>query len=124
MRCFTTTDAIAELRDWDVFVLPARRDPFPLVVLEAMAAGLPVVAARVDGIAEQVDASSAILVAPGDAGALAAAIGALLDDPVRRAALGAAGARRVASTFTPERHASELATAYRRTLLAAAGRRR
>lgn len=124
VRCFTTTDAMAELRGWDVFVLPARSDPFPLVVLEAMAVGLPVVAAHVDGIPEQVDAGSGILVAPGDAAALAAAIGALLDDPMRRAALGAAAAHRVATTFTLARHASELAAAYRRTLLAAAGRRR
>ena len=94
VRVSVTTDAMSELRDWDVFVLPTRRDPFPLVVLEAMAAGLPVVATRVDGVVEQVDAQSGVLVAPGDAQRSPRAIGELLDDPARRAAMGAAAARR------------------------------
>ncbi len=124
VRWSTTDDPLSELRDWDVFVHPARRDPFPLVVLEAMAAGLPVVAARVDGLAEQVDGSCGVLVAPGDAEALAVAVEALLDAPARRAAMGAAGAARVARLFTPQRHAGELADAYRATLRAAGKRRR
>jgi glycosyltransferase involved in cell wall biosynthesis len=124
VRVSVTTDAMSELREWDVFVLPTRRDPFPLVVLEAMAAGLPVVAARVDGVAEQVDAQSGVLVAPDDAPALAAAIGELLDDPVRRAAMGAAAARRVAACFTPRRNADELACAYEQAITVAAARRR
>ncbi len=122
-RWSTTDDALGELAGWDVFVLPARRDPFPLVVLEAMAAGLPVVATRVDGVPEQVDAGCGVLVDPGDAGALARAICGLLDDRAGREAMGSAGARRVAHRFTPERHAGELADAYRQTLLAAAIRR-
>jgi len=118
-----TTDAAAELATWDVLVLPTRRDPFPLVILEAMAAGLPVVATAVDGVPEQVDADAAILVAPDDAGALASAIERLLDDAPARLAMGRAGAARVAEHFTPERHARELATAYEHVLQTAATRR-
>ncbi len=124
VRWSTVSDGRAELRDWDVFVLPARQDPFPLVVLEAMAAGLPVVATAIDGVPEQVDAGCGLLVAPEDAGALARAIDVLIDDGARRAAMGAAGARRVASQFTPARHASELAGAYRRAVRAHGDRTR
>lgn len=124
VRWSTVSDGRAELRDWNVFVLPARRDPFPLVVLEAMAAGLPVVATAIDGVPEQVDSDCGLLVAPEDAGALAGAIDVLLDDGARRATMGAAGARRVARHFTPARHASELAGAYRRALSAHAARTR
>jgi len=107
-----TPDAAAELATWDVFVLPTRRDPFPLVVLEAMAAGLPVVATAVDGVPEQVDEACATLVAPDDAPALAGAIERLAGDARARLALGRAGAARAATHFTPARNARELATAY------------
>ena len=74
-------DAFAELAGWDMFVLPSREDPFPLAVLEGMAAGLPVVATRVDGIAEQVTKQTGVLVGPDDSEALAGAIAALAADP-------------------------------------------
>jgi glycosyltransferase involved in cell wall biosynthesis len=117
-----SSDAMAELGDWDVFVLPARRDPFPLAVIEAMASGLPVVATAVDGVPEQVDEAAAILVAPGDAGALAGAIERLLDDGPARLEMGRSGAARAAAQFTPARHARELAAAYEWTLDTAASR--
>jgi glycosyltransferase involved in cell wall biosynthesis len=118
-----TADAPAELAAWDVFVLPTRRDPFPLVVLEAMAAGLPVVATAVDGVPEQVDERSAILVASGDAVALAAAIERLAGDAPARLAMGRAGAARAAEHFTAERNARELAAAYEWVRATAATRR-
>lgn len=123
VRWSTVPDAQPELRDWDVFVLPSRRDPFPLVVLEAMAAGLPVVAAAVDGVPEQVDDTNGVLVAPDDAGALSAAIERLLDDEVERQMMGRRSAERVMHHFTPQRHADELASAYEHALGAAATRR-
>jgi glycosyltransferase involved in cell wall biosynthesis len=118
-----TSDAMAELAGWDVFVLPTRQDPFPLVVLEAMAAGLPVVASAVDGVPEQVGEGCALLVAPDDAVALAGAVEQLLDDEPARLAMGRAGAARAAAQFTPARHARELAAAYDWILDTAAMRR-
>ena len=124
VRCYATTDPLAELRGWDVFVLPTRRDPFPLAVLEAMACGLPAVVSAVDGVVEQVDETCALLVEPGDVGALTAALSRLLDDPARRAAMGRAAAARVAENFTLARQARELTEAYDESMHAAARRRR
>ncbi|MGI8803852.1 MAG: glycosyltransferase family 4 protein [Solirubrobacteraceae bacterium] len=124
IQCGATADALRELAGWDVFVLPSRRDPFPLAVLEAMGTGLPVVATVVDGLPEQVDVSCGVLVAPGDAVALRRAVAALLADAPRRAALGAAGRARVAREFTSARHAREQAEAYLATLASARGAHR
>ena len=107
-------DVAAKLGEWDIFVLPSRRDPFPLSSLEAMAAGLPVVATRVDGIPEQVSGDAGVLVEPGDPAALAEAILGLAARPAaERAALGEAGRRRVQAEFTIERQVAELDAAYR-----------
>jgi len=81
----------------DLLVLPSRWEGLPNVVLEAMAQGLPVVAARVGGTPELVVSGEAdhprpdetgLLVAPGNVGGLARAITALLADPDRAAAMG------------------------------------
>jgi glycosyltransferase involved in cell wall biosynthesis len=68
------TDVDAILAGCDVFVHPSLDDAFPTVLLEAMAAGLPVVASRVGGIPEIVSESTGILVPPGDPAALADAM--------------------------------------------------
>jgi glycosyltransferase involved in cell wall biosynthesis len=66
---------VAELmREADVFVLPSRFENLPVVLLEAMACGLPVVATRVGGVPEIVDSSAGVLVPPGDVAALGSAI--------------------------------------------------
>jgi glycosyltransferase involved in cell wall biosynthesis len=113
--------AVAEhLPGWDVFVLASRQDPFPLVVLEALGAAVPVVAAAAGGIPEQLDGGRAgILVPAEDPRALADAIARVLADPQRAAPLAAAGHARVAGAFTPRHAAAALAQAYRRTLAAA-----
>lgn len=69
----------------DIFVLSSRFESFPRVLLEAMAAGLPIVASRVGGVEEAVsEGSNALLVPPGDPGALAEAIAILgLDATLR-----------------------------------------
>ena len=86
----------------DVFVLPSLVEAFPMAILEAMAAGLPVVATRVGGVSECVaDGETGLLVPPGDPEALAHAIASL--DPGRRRTFGDAGRRRVREHFTAER---------------------
>lgn len=124
VRWSVTSNPVAELLDWDIFVLPTRRDPFPLAVLEAMAAGLPVVASAVDGVCEQVDEASAILVAPDDVDAATRAVERLLDDKSLRASMGQRGVERVGRCFTPERQATELISAYDNVLRARERRRR
>ncbi|HEY1357630.1 MAG TPA: glycosyltransferase family 4 protein [Thermoleophilaceae bacterium] len=108
----SSADVAAELAGWDVFVLPSREDPFPLAVLEAMAAGLPVVATRSGGIVEQVTPETGVLVEAGDASALAAAVSELLDDPAARGSMGRAARERVTAEFGLDRQADALAAAY------------
>jgi len=78
----------------DVFVFPSYYGPeaFPLVVLEALAAGLPVVGARTGAIPEIIDnGRTGIVVSPRDPEALAVALGTLLRDPAMRRRMGEAG---------------------------------
>jgi glycosyltransferase involved in cell wall biosynthesis len=83
-----------------VFVLPSRSEGHPVSVLEAMAAGVPVVASRVGGIPEQVaDGETGLLVEPGDVDGLAAALRRLAADPALRRRLGEAGRARAEEAF-------------------------
>ena len=83
-----------------LLVQPSLTEGMPNAVLEAMAAGKPVVGSRVGGIPELVlDGETGLLVAPDDPAALAAAIVALLDDPARGARMGRAGAARTRGEF-------------------------
>jgi glycosyltransferase involved in cell wall biosynthesis len=88
------------LADADVFVLSTRSEGAPLSVLEAMAAGLPVIASAVGGVPEIVaDGVTGLLVPAGDDAALAAALKQLLADATLRRRLGAAGRERVRLHF-------------------------
>jgi colanic acid/amylovoran biosynthesis glycosyltransferase len=74
---------------------------FPITNLEAMSFAVPIVATRISGVPEQVEhGTTGLLVAPGDATALADALERLLSDPVSAAAMGKAGARRVEQRFS------------------------
>jgi glycosyltransferase involved in cell wall biosynthesis len=98
----------------DVFLSASWAESFPYNVLEAMAAGLPVVATDVGGTAEAVaDGVTGLVVPPRDPSGLAAALAELLADPDRRAGLGEAGHRRVAELFTVERMLDGTAAIYR-----------
>jgi glycosyltransferase involved in cell wall biosynthesis len=80
----------------DVFVLPSREDPFPLVCLEAAATGLPVVAFReAGGMASFIEDDAGLVVEEIGGGSLAAAIRRLELDPELRSRLGHRGAAKV-----------------------------
>ena len=101
----------------DVYVLPSLFEGLPLSVLEAMAAGKPVVATRIPGTDEAVaDGETGILVPPGDAPALAAAIRAFLSDPVRAQSAGEAGLDRVRAQFSVRAMVDGVAAAYEELL--------
>jgi glycosyltransferase involved in cell wall biosynthesis len=86
-----------------LLVLSSRYEALPNVVLEAMAAGLPVVATRVGGLPELVvPGRTGWLVPPGDAPALAAAMGQLIENPGARQAMGRAGRERALRKFSLE----------------------
>jgi glycosyltransferase involved in cell wall biosynthesis len=88
------------LADADVFVLSSASEGMPISVLEAMAAGLPVVASRVGGLPELVpDGEAGLLVAPGDTEGLAEALRRLIADPQLRRRLGDAGHAQVRERF-------------------------
>jgi colanic acid/amylovoran biosynthesis glycosyltransferase len=84
----------------DVFCLPSFAEGVPVVLMEAMATGLPVVTTRIMGIPELVeDGVAGVLVAPGRSGELADALEALAGDPTRREAMGRAGRAKVVSEY-------------------------
>lgn len=98
----------------ELFLAPATgRESFGIVLVEAMAAGLPVVASDIPGYREVVrDQMEALLVPPEDPPALAAAMGRLLDDEQLAASLGAAGRMR-AERYRWEAVAADVELAYR-----------
>jgi glycosyltransferase involved in cell wall biosynthesis len=100
------TDTAEFLASIDLFVMPSLFEGLGVAVLEAMAAGKPVVATRVGGLAESVlDGVTGLLVAPRDAAALATAIDKLARDPALALALGSRGAARVRQHYTLEQMA-------------------
>jgi glycosyltransferase involved in cell wall biosynthesis len=118
------SDAPALLPGADLVVVPSLdNESSPNVVLEAWAARRPVLASRIAGLPELLrDDEHGLLVPPGDAEALAAAARALLDDPVRRRALGACGRRAVEERYSADVMAAATVALYER-LLAAPSRR-
>jgi glycosyltransferase involved in cell wall biosynthesis len=106
----------------DVFALAAKMDAkgacdvLPTVILEAMAAGRPVISTRLAGIPELVaDGRTGMLVPPGDPGSLADALATLAADAILRERLGQAGRTRLEACFTAARAATRLETLFARS---------
>jgi D-inositol-3-phosphate glycosyltransferase len=117
----TFTGSIAQpevpalIRSADVVVCTPWYEPFGIVALEAMACGVPVVASAVGGLADSiVDHQTGWLVPPRDPAALASALGQLLADPAKRAALGAAGVERARRRYSWRRVAAQTEAVYLR----------
>lgn len=107
-----------EIRDWleraDVFVHTSRWEGFGIVLLEAMLAGLPVVATAVSAVPEVVvDGETGALVPAGDAEGVARELGALFDDPELARRLGEAGRERAHRHFSVDRMTQETIAVYR-----------
>jgi glycosyltransferase involved in cell wall biosynthesis len=110
-------DVPALMHAIDVFVMPSIWEGFGLVLLEAMAAGRPIVASRVATIPEVVaDEETGLLVPAGDPLALAIALAELADQPDKAARMGAAGRERLRRQFSVEKMVGDTELLYRELL--------
>jgi glycosyltransferase involved in cell wall biosynthesis len=106
-------DLRASMRRWQIFAQPSVEEGFGIAALEAMAAGLPVLATRVGGLPELVeDDVTGILLPPGDPPALAHALARLLGNPATRRAMGNAARERARTHFSPDRMVEATAAIY------------
>lgn len=106
-------DRLSLLKSFDVFVLPSLSEGIPRCLLEAMAAGVPVVATDIPGCRNLVkDSETGLLYAPGDAAALQAALQALVSDPGLAASIATRARDFVVQEFSAERMASEYTDLY------------
>jgi glycosyltransferase involved in cell wall biosynthesis len=105
--------AAPALAEAQIYVLSSRSEGFPRSILEAMRAGLPVVASAVGGVAEAVeDGRSGFVVPPQSVSAMRGALELLLSDPYRRAAFGESGRRTYEAKFTFARMLDETVSIY------------
>lgn len=116
----TRSEIIEMLAQADLLVLASaptesgQREGIPVALMEAMAAGLPVIASLTGGIPELIeDGETGFLVAPRDVTGLAQALETLINDPVLRERMGTRGRKRVLRDFNLERNATELAGLFR-----------
>ena len=106
-------DLSSVLPRWDVYVMPSLEEGFPIAALDAMAAGLPVVATSVGGVPELIeDGVTGWLAPPGDAEALASRVRLLLSNPEMRLQMGRAGHARVRDHFGAARMAQNFTQLY------------
>ena len=113
------TPAIEEyFRAADAFVMPSVREGLPIVLLEAMACGLPVLASRLQGSTDTMIESGVdgLLVPPGDVAAFAAGLERLLSNTGEAARMGAAARRTVEARYTMEAVAEQWLDAYQQLL--------
>jgi glycosyltransferase involved in cell wall biosynthesis len=121
VRVVGRVDALDMVRlyaESQVAVVPSLYEGFSLPALEAMSCGVPLVATQGSALEEVVgrEGDAGVLVPPGDAGALARAIGELMDDPERLTAMGREGRARVAGGFTWRSAADATVAAYREVI--------
>jgi glycosyltransferase involved in cell wall biosynthesis len=110
-------DARALIELLDVLVVPSFTEGSPLIVLETMAAGVPVVASAVGGVPDQVQhGKEGLLVPPGAPGVLGDALLRLLRDPAYARSLGEAGRERAASEFSYATMLQRIEAVYRAAL--------
>jgi glycosyltransferase involved in cell wall biosynthesis len=96
------------LRHVDIFVMPSLFEGLGVAALEAMAAGKPIVATKVGGLAESVvDGQTGLLVVPANGKAIADAIGKLVAEPEVAREMGVRGRQRVVENFTMTRMAAQ-----------------
>ncbi len=106
-------DVAQVLAGAQLFVLSSKREGFPLSILEAMRAGLPVVAARVGGVAEAVaEGESGLLFTPGEAGCLEEKLEIFIDNPEQRKTMGDAGRERFVKYFTLDQMVEKTLSVY------------
>lgn len=113
------TEAIHEFfRAADVFAMPSAREGLPIVLLEAMACGLPVLASRLQGSTDTMIESGVdgLLVPPGDVAAFAAGLEQLLSNTGEAARMGAAARRTAEARYTMEAVAEQWLDAYQQLL--------
>ena len=104
----------------DFFILPSLWEGLPMALLEAMSAGLPIVASEVSGtIQAMIPNETGLLVPPGDSQQLAQAILRLLDNPQEAQTMGRAAKARVEANFSAHKQAEEHLVLYERLLAAA-----
>jgi glycosyltransferase involved in cell wall biosynthesis len=113
-----TRDIAGELAKVDLFVLPSLYgEGLPMVLIEALAVGLPVVATSNEGIPEVLaDGGAGMLVPPGDASALTQAVIAMIEAPKRTQALAHAGLRRQRENYSDIAMARQVAAVYQEVL--------
>ncbi|MDQ2744526.1 MAG: glycosyltransferase family 4 protein [Chloroflexota bacterium] len=112
------SDIPAILGASDVVVMPSLDDPFPLAVIEALAAGVPVIASRSGGHAEAIaDGVTGLLVPPRDAEALAAAVELLRSEPELRDMLSRNGRAAVREHFSEATLPGRLEALYREAMM-------
>jgi glycosyltransferase involved in cell wall biosynthesis len=102
------------LQTSDVFALPSHAEGQPIAILEAMAAGLPVLSTTVGSIPEVVRETNGLLVAPRDVEAITREVEHLADDPARRERLGRFNAREAAVKYDLPRVFEEIDAVYRK----------
>jgi glycosyltransferase involved in cell wall biosynthesis len=113
------TEARDYLGLFDLFVLPSLTEGLPITLLEAMQAGVPIVASRVGGVPQVLeDGRGGVLVEPGNYGALAEAIRRCVDDRPAALRLAAHSKARLATHFSSKTMAAQYLALYRELTVA------